>query len=102
MDLLVIAPTASYRRGSHRKEINDTIKDSQDAIRLEQKVGSEVPKGSDKSGTVVEQKSYHDMQCIHKLHIRNRARDLQVYEMDELYSKRPLYNISFPDMTKNV
>jgi len=99
MERLVIAPTATYKRGPLRKEINDAIKDSPDAIRIEQKVDSIVPKGSDKSGSVpVEQRIYQDNRPMRHNHARNRARDVNIWELDALYEKRPMYNISLPDM----
>lgn len=100
MDSLVIAPTATYHRGPLRKEVNDEIKDSPDAIRIQQKVDSIVPKGSDRTGedAFAENRIYNDFRPMRRLHQRARERDLEVYELDALYEKRPMYNISFPDM----
>jgi hypothetical protein len=100
MQKLVIAPTATYKRSPLRKEINDVIKDSSDPIRIEQKIDSIVPRSSDKTGadTFVENRIYEDFRPMRHLHKRNRERDLNIYEMDALYEKRPMYNISLPDM----
>jgi hypothetical protein len=103
MDNLVIAPTATYRRGPLRKEFVELSKDSPDAVRIQQKVDSIVPRGSDKSeGQPVENRIYEDFRPMRHLHARNRARDLYVFEMDDLYSRRPMYNISLPDMSKQL
>lgn len=99
MDKLVIAPTAEYTRGPLRKEINDEIKDSPDAIRVQQRVDSIISKNADKSkGEPVEQVVYKDNRPMRHLHQRNRERDLNIYDLDELYSQRPMYNISLPTM----
>jgi hypothetical protein len=98
MRLLVIAPTATYRRGPLRKEINDTVKGSPNAVVIEQKVDSIMPANCDKSRAIVEQRIYQDMTAMNLLHIRNRLKDLDIYNHDELYAKRPLYNVSYPDM----
>jgi len=101
MDNLVIAPTATYRRGPLRKEVGELPKTSPDAVRVEQKIDSIVPKGSDKSGgNPVENRVYQDFRPMRTLHARNRARDLYIYDMDLLYEKRPMYNVSLPDMTR--
>jgi hypothetical protein len=101
MRSLVVAPTAMFRRGVSLvsvTQLNDTIKDSPDAVVIEQKVDSIMPLSSDKSKSVVEQKIYQDMRQIHHIHERNRVKDLEVYYRDDLYSKRPMYGISLPVM----
>ncbi|MDD5650277.1 MAG: hypothetical protein PHF86_07675 [Candidatus Nanoarchaeia archaeon] len=99
MEKLVIAPTADYRRGPLRKEVEEYTKDSPDAIRIQEKIDSIVPKGADKSkGEPVENRIYQDFRPMRHLHERNRARYLNIYEIDELYAQRPMYNISLPDM----
>lgn len=101
MDILVIAPTATYKRGPLRKEVGELPKNSSDAVRIEQKIDSIIPKGSDKSGGYpVENRVYQDFKPMRALHARNRARDLNIYDMDQLYEKRPMYNVSLPDMTR--
>jgi len=98
MDLLVIAPTATYKRGGLRKEVGDTIKGSNDAVRIEQKINI-VPKSSDKTqNNTIENRIYQDFTAMRALHKRNRSMDLHVYEMDALYERRPMYNISLPEM----
>jgi hypothetical protein len=98
MDLLVIAPTAIYKRGPLRKEINDTIKDSPEAVIIEQRVDSIMPINCDKSKSIVEQRIYQDMRPMNKLHKDNRARDLYIYNKNDLYEYRPMVNVSFPEM----
>jgi len=102
MKTLVIAPTATFRKGVSIKsteQLNDAIKDSPEAVVIEQRVDSIMPPNCDKSGVfVVEQRIYQDMRPINHIHKRNRERDLQIYDMDRLYSVRPLYNVSYPDM----
>jgi len=98
MDQLVIAPTATYKRGPLRKEIDDTIKDYAGALRPEQKVTSIILPGSNKATKGVEQKLYQDPRPMNDLHQRNRDRDLEVYYRDLLYETRPLYNVSYPEM----
>lgn len=96
---LVIAPTATYKRQGDRVQVNDTIKDYADFVVLKQKMGKPlVPAGTNKTGTVVQQKTYVDMQPIHHEIQHNRERALNVFEMDTLYDYRPLYGVSFPDM----
>jgi len=95
---LVIAPTATYKRGPLRKEINDTIKDFSDAAIIEQKVDSIMPANSDKTKSVVEQRVYQDMKPIRHLHDRNRKKDLEIYYRDTLLEQHPMTNISFPEM----
>lgn len=98
MDLLVIAPTATYKRGGLRKEVDDAIKNSDDAVRIEQKINI-VPKSADKTkNNIIENRIYQDFKPMRELHKRNRNMDLYVYNMDALYERRPMYNISLPEM----
>lgn len=101
MKTLVIAPTATFRKGVSLEsvaQLNDEIKDSPDAVRLEQKLNKLFPKGTSKASEAIEQKNYFDMRQIHHIHERNRQKDLEVYEKDALFAKRPMYGISLPVM----
>lgn len=99
MEKLVIAPTADYKRGPLRKEVGELPKDSSDAFRIEQKVDSIVPVGTDRSGgNPVETRIYQDFRPMRYLLKKCRERDLYIYDMDLLYSTRPMYNVSLPTM----
>lgn len=99
MDKLVIAPTATYSRGLLRKEVDEPLKDSPDAVRIEQKVDSIIPKSADRSDDhPVENRIYQDFRPMRHSLQRSRERDLYIYNMDLLYSTRPMYNISLPTM----
>jgi hypothetical protein len=103
MDKLIIAPTASWsKNAASREQLNDVIKDSPNAVKMQQKIGSMMlPKtGTNKSrnDAVKVANIYQDMRQISSSHVRNRKRDLQIFETDRLYSQHPMRNISFPSV----
>ena len=98
---LVIAPTATYRKGLSVEsvtQLNDTIKDSPDAVNTKQKLNKIIPAGTNKGSKATAQKTYFDLRQVHHELVRNRARALEVFELDNLYETRPMYNISLPEM----
>lgn len=127
MQGLVIAPTATYRKGQSiefNTQLNDTIKNKpgetftsyhnveglpEQSTELKQSISvkqtldppgfyPEVPAGADKGNTSMKQKIYQDMSPMQSLREYNRQRDLNVFDLDNLYETRPMYNISLPDM----
>ena len=98
MDLLVIAPTHSYKRQGMRLEVDDTIKDSPNANRCKQKLGKLIPLNANKAPKNVGQKVYNDMRPMNHLLERCRSRDLEIFYQDELLSYHPMHGISLPEM----
>jgi hypothetical protein len=104
MQNLVIAPTATYKRSGTRLTVDDIIKDSPDAVRINQVLNKPgfyptIPAGGAvKNSRGVGTKQYFDMRQVHSLNNYNRTKALQVFDLDYLYDVRPMYNISLPDM----
>jgi len=95
MQNLVIAPTATFRR--KKQEVNDTIKDSPNAINVEQKIGQVLPYHN-RNARGTETKVYADMRQIMKLHEYNRQKYLDYFNRDLTLEKNPMFRVSFPDM----
>jgi hypothetical protein len=103
MENVIIAPTAAWSRPeptAARMQINDTIKDSPDAISYQQKIGSILPPNVSKADNdgVKTSNIYQDMRQITVDHAYNRTRDLQIFDKNTLLEKHPMTNISFPDV----
>jgi hypothetical protein len=98
-DILIIAPTHTYKRGANRKEINDTIKDYSDARRTSQKLNTIIPKGA--IHTIAECKTakiYLDPRPIETMEEHQKQKSELMYEMDDLYAHHPMTNVSLPVM----
>jgi len=95
MDVLVIAPTATFRR--KRNEVNDVIKDSPNAVNVEQKIGQVLPY-HDRNARGTESKVYADMRMITKLHQDLRKKYVDYFVRDQIFEKNPMFRVSFPEM----
>ena len=93
---VVIAPTHGYYRDPAQVQINDTIKNSDDAIIIKENLRKEIPKWVyDKAGNPVP-KRYHDMKAIHILNKKNDDRIREDFESDLKYSH--INGVAFPDV----
>lgn len=90
---MIIAPTHGYKR-KDPDAINDTIKDSPDAIRLEKGYAKIIV--GNQGNKRIENKQYQDMRVIHEVNKR----------IDDRYIRKPFYDAkekivvgSYPDMS---
>ena len=98
-DILIIAPTHTYKRGALRKEINDTIKDYSGAIRAYQKLNCIIPNGTIKTTAECRTaKMYLDTRPRDSLVAHQKEKAEEIFALDTLYENHPMHGISFPIM----
>lgn len=94
-DLLVIAPTHSYYRDPEHKPVNDTIKNQEDAVNVEEKQDNLIPEGTSHAPKEFEHKRYHDMRPIHIG--EQRAEDAARRDFAEKENTKWINGVSYPE-----
>jgi len=93
---VIIAPTHGYKRKID--EVNDDIKNQEDAVNLEEKIPSRQPEAGKVAPSNTQTKRYHDMRPIHDA---NEKIDSKVRKRFENYERTKNKNgVFFPQIAE--